>query len=45
MRADLGVVLDSCVLLPMPLADTLLRIADEPRLYVPKWSDEIMAEV
>jgi predicted nucleic acid-binding protein len=45
MKADFGVVLDACVLLPMPLADTLLRMAENPRLYVPRWSSEIMAEV
>jgi hypothetical protein len=39
------VLLDACVLVPMPLADTLLRIAAGPRLYVPKWSDRIMLEV
>jgi hypothetical protein len=39
------VVLDACVLVPMPLADTLLRLAAGPRLYLPKWSDQIMVEV
>lgn len=29
----------------MPLADTLLRLASAPRLYSPKWTDRIMAEV
>jgi hypothetical protein len=29
----------------MPLADTLLRLAAGPRLYLPKWTDRIMAEV
>jgi hypothetical protein len=38
MRADFTAVLDACVLLPMPPADTLLRMAERPRLYVPKWS-------
>ena len=45
MRPDFKVVLDSCVLIPMPLADTLLRLAGGPRLYLPKWTDQIMAEV
>jgi predicted nucleic acid-binding protein len=45
MRADYRVLLDACVLIPMPLADTLLRMAEEPRLYVPKWSQSIMDEV
>lgn len=29
----------------MPLADTLLRLASDPRLYLPKWTDHIMAGV
>jgi predicted nucleic acid-binding protein len=45
MRADYRVVLDACVLIPMPLADTLLRMAEEPRLYLPRWSELIMDEV
>ena len=45
MRADYRVVLDSCVLIPMPLADTLLRMAEAPRLYLPRWSELIMDEV
>ena len=45
MKQDLTVVLDACVLVPMPLADTLLRLAAGPRLYLPKWSDQIMVEV
>ena len=45
MIADYPAILDACVLLPMPLADTLLRMAETPRLYLPKWSAGIMAEV
>jgi len=45
MRADCRVVLDACVLIPMPLADTLLRMAETPRLYLPKWSQSILDEV
>ncbi len=45
MRADYRAVLDACVLIPMPLADTLLRMAEAPRLYLPKWSQAIMDEV
>jgi predicted nucleic acid-binding protein len=45
MRADYRVVLDACVLIPMPLADTLLRMAEAPRLYLPKWSQSIVDEV
>jgi len=38
MTTGSRVVLDACVLMPVPLADTLLRMAEEPRLYSPKWS-------
>jgi predicted nucleic acid-binding protein len=38
-------VLDACVLAPMPLADTLLRLAEEPAFYVPRWSGDILNEV
>jgi predicted nucleic acid-binding protein len=39
------VVLDTCVLAPMPVMDTLLRLAGEPALYIPKWSTEILEEL
>jgi len=38
-------VLDACVLVPMPLADTLLRLAEPPALYEPRWTNQILAEV
>lgn len=38
-------VLDACVLIPMPVADTLLRLAQEPEFYFPRWSAEILMEV
>jgi hypothetical protein len=38
-------MLDACVLLPMPLVDTVLRMAESPRLYLPKWSEETLQEV
>src|SRR5947208_1869643 len=38
------VVLDVCVLVNLALCDTLLRLAEPPRLYEPKWSEEIMRE-
>jgi predicted nucleic acid-binding protein len=44
VTADFLAVLDACVLIPAPLRDTLLRLAEHPRLYVPRWSDEIIAE-
>lgn len=42
---EYAVVLDACVLVPMSLCDTLLRLAEEPAMYRPLWSDEILAEV
>jgi hypothetical protein len=39
------IVLDACVLIPMPLADTLLRLAAGHGLFLSKWSDQIMVEV
>src|SRR5258708_5493652 len=44
MSVDLTVVLDACVLVPASLRDTLLRLA-EKRLFLPRWSDEIVAEM
>src|SRR5690242_4534094 len=38
-------VLDTCVLGPMPIADTLLRLASEPAFYSPRWSSEILGEL
>ena len=38
------VVLDACVLANFSLCDTLLRLAEPPRLFEPKWSDEIIQE-
>lgn len=38
------VLLDACVLVPMPLADTLLRLAEPRPLFEAKWSDEILGE-
>jgi predicted nucleic acid-binding protein len=39
------VVLDACVLAPMPICDTLLRLAQEPAFYTPKWSADILEEI
>jgi predicted nucleic acid-binding protein len=38
-------VLDTYVLAPMPVADTLLRLAEEPAFYIPKWSPHILEEL
>jgi len=45
MRADFKVVLDACVLAPPSLCDLLLRLAETPRLYSPRWGGEILDEV
>jgi hypothetical protein len=42
---EYAAVLDACVLLPMPLCDTLLRLAEEPSLYRPLWSTTVLEEV
>jgi predicted nucleic acid-binding protein len=39
------VVLDACVLVPMPLCDTLLRAAEEPSFFRIAWSEQILEEV
>jgi hypothetical protein len=38
-------MLDTCVLAPMPVMDTLLRLAEEPAFYIPKWSPYILDEL
>ena len=46
MRIDQYIaVLDACVLAPMPVADTLLRLAEEPAFYTPRWSPDILNEI
>ena len=42
--ARFSVLLDACVLVPITLADTLLRLA-EADLYRPLWSQRILGEV
>jgi predicted nucleic acid-binding protein len=42
---EYAVVLDACVLIPMPLCDTLLRSAEEPSFFRIAWSREILDEV
>ncbi len=43
--SECSAVLDACVLVPMALCDTLLRLAEEPAMYRPVWSDPILDEV
>jgi hypothetical protein len=42
---DYAALLDACVLVGGGLRDTLLRLAETPRLYIPKWSAEIISEM
>jgi predicted nucleic acid-binding protein len=42
---EYSAVLDACVLVPMALCDLLLRLAEEPAMYRPLWSDRILAEL
>src|ERR1051325_8229341 len=44
MTATPLVVMDACVLANFSLCDTLLRLAEPPRLFEPKWSGEIIRE-
>jgi hypothetical protein len=45
MTFDRPVVLDTCVLVGAGLRDTLLRLAETPALYAPRWSDDIIVEL
>ena len=38
-------LLDSSVLAPMPVADTLLRLSEERCFYLPRWSNQILDEL
>jgi predicted nucleic acid-binding protein len=42
---EYAAILDACVLVPMCLCDTLLRLAEEPAMYRPLWSSQILQEV
>jgi len=39
------IVPDACVLLPMPMCDTILRLAEEPAFFRMAWSEEIFEEI
>jgi predicted nucleic acid-binding protein len=43
-NSEYAALLDACVIVPMPLCDTLLRLAEHPALYRPLWSEGILAE-
>lgn len=40
-----AVVLDACVLANQTVADLMLRLAEDPAMIHPRWSEEILAEV
>jgi hypothetical protein len=44
MTGAAPVVLDACILANFSLCDTLLRLAEPPRLYEPRWSEETIRE-
>jgi predicted nucleic acid-binding protein len=44
-ETECSAVLDACVLVPAALCDTLLRLAEEPAMYRPFWSEQIMDEM
>jgi len=45
MLADFKIVLDACVLANISVCDLFLRLAEKPRLFLPKWSSTILDEV
>jgi len=45
MQADFPVILDACVLANVGACDLYLRLAETPRLYLPRWSATILDEV
>ena len=44
MNSDFPVVIDTCVLVQPTIRDTILRLSEQ-RLFLARWSDEIIAEV
>lgn len=45
MKADFRIFIDACVLANHGVCDLLLRLSERPRLIVPHWSAEVLAEV
>jgi hypothetical protein len=43
--ADQKILLDACVLANYGVCDLYLRLAEKPRLFLPKWSQDILDEV
>lgn len=44
MQADFKIVIDACVLANIVVCDLFLRLAEKPRLLLPRWSTEILEE-
>jgi predicted nucleic acid-binding protein len=44
MQADFKIVIDACVLANIAVCDLFLRLAEKPRLFLPRWSTEILNE-
>ena len=42
---EYSAVLDACVLVPVSPCDLLLRLGEEPAMYRPLWSEQILAEM
>ena len=45
MQADFPIMLDACVLANTGVCDLFLRLAETPRMYLPRWSATILDEV
>jgi predicted nucleic acid-binding protein len=45
MQADFPILLDTCVLANAGVCDLFLRLAEKPRMYLPRWSATILDEV
>lgn len=45
MIADYKILLDACVLANYGVCNLYLRLAEKPRLFLPKWSPDILDEV
>lgn len=45
MNADYKVLLDSCVMANYAVCDLFLRLAEKPRMLLPKWTKDILEEV
>lgn len=45
MNADYKILLDANVLANYAVCDLYLRLAEKPRLFLPKWTDQILDEV